>query len=190
MLFLLKRRTSTSLIALAAMLVIAMASRQLTSGVPVLHATLPLVVIGVGVAACLVVIDGVLHALASWLFGAAYHKRFHELSDVFRRQSYSAMVAGAMIAGIGEELIFRGLGTSAWYLFGAAVVFGLLHHIRRSLWPFTLWSILEGCLFGLALILTGELAVTMVAHFLHDLIGFIVFKVERNKHLKELISLP
>jgi membrane protease YdiL (CAAX protease family) len=190
MLFLLKRWISTSLIALAAMLVIALALRHHAGSVPPFHATLPLVVIGFGMAASLIVIDGVIHSLASWMFGAAYRRRFHELSEVFRGQSYSAMVAGASMAGIGEELIFRGLGTSRWYLIGAAVVFGLLHHIRRSLWPFTLWSILEGCLLGLALILTGELVVTMVAHFLHDLIGFIIFKVDRNKHLKELISHP
>jgi membrane protease YdiL (CAAX protease family) len=54
-------------------------------------------------------------------------------------------------------------------------VFGLLHHIRASLWPFTLWAIWQGLLLAAGLWCTGELAVTMEAHFLHDLIGFLLF---------------
>jgi hypothetical protein len=172
------------------MAAIGMAIRQNSESAAPFHPTFALVAIGVAVAASIIVIDGIVHTLAGWLFGEAYHRRFRELTEVFRGQSYAAMVAGALMAGIGEELIFRGLGTSHWYLCGAAVVFGLLHHVRRSLWPFTLWSIVEGSLFALALVLTGDLVVTMVAHFLHDLIGFLVFKVDRNNRMKELTSLP
>jgi hypothetical protein len=58
----------------------------------------------------------------------------------------------------------------------AAVAFGLLHHVRRSLWPFTPWSIWEGLLLAAGLFYTGNLAATMVGHFLHDVIGFLVFR--------------
>ena len=84
------------------------------------------------------------------------------------------------MAGLGEEMVFRGLSRSAAVLLALAVAFGLLHHVRRRLWPFTLWSIWEGIVFAAALWGTGELAVTMIAHFLHDVLGFVIFRVENR----------
>ncbi len=86
------------------------------------------------------------------------------------------MTAGALLAGLGEELVFRGIAAEPLFLTGLAVLFGLLHHVRRSLWPFTFWSIYEGTLFAVAVCLTGSLWVTMVAHLLHDLAGFLAFR--------------
>jgi membrane protease YdiL (CAAX protease family) len=80
------------------------------------------------------------------------------------------------MAGLGEELVFRGLSTDGRYLIASAVAFGLLHHIRRSLWPFTLWAVWEGLLFAAALWYFEALSVTMTAHFLHDLAGFLIFR--------------
>jgi len=60
-------------------------------------------------------------------------------------------------------------------------VFGLLHHIRRELWPFTLWAMWEGALFGVVLGWTGVLGVAILAHFLHDLIGFLIFRYVRGR---------
>ncbi len=85
------------------------------------------------------------------------------------------------MAGIGEELVFRGLSASPFVLFPLALLFGLLHHIRRSLWGFTVWSIWEGVLFAGTMISTGELVVTMVAHFLHDFLGFFAFRWENRR---------
>ena len=62
------------------------------------------------------------------------------------------------------------------YLFGGAVVFGVLHHIRRDLWPFTVWAVWQGVLFAVALYATELLTVTMPAHFCHDFIGFLIFR--------------
>ena len=89
---------------------------------------------------------------------------------------FALVLIGALMAGVGEELVFRGASLSQTYLFGGAVVFGLLHHIRRDLWPFTIWAVWQGLLFATALYLTELLFVTMVAHFLHDFIGFLIFR--------------
>jgi membrane protease YdiL (CAAX protease family) len=56
-----------------------------------------------------------------------------------------------------------------------------LHHVRRSLWPFTVWAVFQGLLFGTALHATGVLCVPMVAHFLHDLAGFGIFHYLNRK---------
>jgi membrane protease YdiL (CAAX protease family) len=91
------------------------------------------------------------------------------------------MLAGSLMAGLGEEPLFRGLATDPLVLAGLAVLFGVLHHIRWSLWPFTLWAIYEGLLFAAALYGTGNLFVTMVAHGLHDLTGFWIFRAQARR---------
>jgi membrane protease YdiL (CAAX protease family) len=120
--------------------------------------------------------DVVIHGLLCVLWGAGYRQRHRQLARIFRSQNRFAIVFGALMAGVGEELVFRGGSLSPVYLFGGAVVFGLLHHIRRELWPFTVWAIWQGVLFAAAVYVTEMLTVTMVAHFLHDLIGFLIFR--------------
>jgi membrane protease YdiL (CAAX protease family) len=180
MLFLLKR---TAVGGLAALVVLAAAGVGLRwfieragGGVPELKFRWDL--LGMGVVACGVVLcgDALIHTFLRWSFGDAYLRRYAELAGVFRGQTVGAMVAGAAMAGVGEELVFRGLSAAPWALAASAVAFGLLHHVRQRLWPFTLWSVWEGALFGVVLYLTGQLAVTMTAHFLHDLLGFLIFR--------------
>ena len=103
------------------------------------------------------------------------------MAAVFRGQSLAAILAGAAMAGAGEELVFRGPSAAPAYLIASAVVFGRLHHVRRSLWPFTAWAAWQGLLLAAAVYLTGDLFVSMVAHFLHDLTGFLIFRY-LNRH--------
>jgi membrane protease YdiL (CAAX protease family) len=177
MLFLLKRDVFTSL---AALLVLAAAGIVLRfsrgDAATPLHVNPWLPLLGVVVVLCVLVSDGVIHGSLLVLFGDAYRQRHHELAALFRGQSLSAIVTGSLMASVGEELVFRGLGTDLVYLFPAAVLFGVLHHIRGSLWHVTVWSVWQGFLFAIALHLTGELLVTMTAHFLHDCIGFLIFR--------------
>jgi membrane protease YdiL (CAAX protease family) len=175
MLFLLKRKVSSSLIGLGVLAVLGLVLRHFNPTPTPLLFSWDRLGTAIAVLALVVCSDGLLHG-GLWLcFGRSYLARYHELAAVFRHQTYGAMVCGALMAGIGEELVFRGQGRSPALLFPAAIVFGLLHHIRRNLWPFTLWSIWEGMLFAFALLWCGQLLPLMVAHFLHDLGGFLVF---------------
>jgi membrane protease YdiL (CAAX protease family) len=175
MLFLLKRTVAGSLLALVVLAGLGLGVRHFQGHPPLPDFTWPLLLTGLVVCGVVLCSDGLLHGGLWLLFDQAYLRRYRELAGVFRHQSYAAMLCGAVMAGFGEELVFRGCGSTAAYLLPAAVVFGLLHHIRRDLWPFTLWSIWEGTLFALARLWTGELLPTMVAHFLHDVTGFLIF---------------
>jgi membrane protease YdiL (CAAX protease family) len=181
MLFLLKARWTTACLGLAVLTLLGIVlkvvghARGWPEGAsPGVTATA--VLIGIGAVAIVLTSDGVVHGLSCLVFGEKYLRRYRELAGLFRGQTYAAIVAGALMAGIGEELVFRGLSLSPIYLFGGAVVFGLLHHVRRDFWPFTIWAIWEGMLFAAALYATEMLCVTMFAHFLHDLIGFLIFR--------------
>ncbi len=182
MLFLCKRSVSGSFPVLVVLLGLALLLRRLLGAGPPLTWSPHALGAGLVVFGVMILSDGLLHQGFRLTLGAPYRRRFLELADVFRNQSSAAIVAGALLAGLGEEPFFRGISTDPIILATGAVVFGLMHHIRRRLWLFTLWSIYEGFLLATALYITQDLAVTMMAHFLHDLTGFLIFRQERARH--------
>jgi membrane protease YdiL (CAAX protease family) len=176
MLFLLKRYWQGGVAGLALLASLGLALRALFASGPAFEFTFRSVALGIAIFGVVLTSDVILHGLLLLLFGERYRQRHRELAAVFRWQTFPAMLAGAAMAGVGEELVFRGLSLDLAYLSLAAIAFGALHHLRRRLWPFTLWSIYQGLLLAGALYLTEALAVTMVAHFLHDLTGFFIFR--------------
>ncbi len=176
MLFLLKRSLASSLSALVVLVLLGLGLRQVVPSPTPLQFSFPLALTGVAICAGVICIDGLIHGSFWLLLGPWYLQRYEELAGLFRQQGLAGMAGGALLAGLGEELLFRGLTLSPLPLLGLAVLFGLLHHVRRELWLFTLWSIWEGLLFAGALLWVGTLLPTMVAHFLHDLIGFLIFR--------------
>jgi hypothetical protein len=162
MLFLLKRTVAGGLLGLLLLGGFGLALRgwRNEAATPI-RFDLPSLLLGIGIAAGIVCVDGLLHG-GLWLaFGEVYLRRYRELAGVFRQQTVAAMLTGALMAGVGEELIFRGLGTGPIYLATAAMVFGLLHHLGGSLTVFTPWFVWEGTLFAIAIGLTGNLLVTI-----------------------------
>jgi membrane protease YdiL (CAAX protease family) len=176
MLFLLKRTWPGGLAGLAFLALLGLTLRHVLGNVPPIDPSWQNILLGVAVVGGVLASDVSLHGLFCLLFGEAYRWRHRELSGVFRGQSMAAILAGAAMAGLGEELVFRGLSGDWHFLVASAVAFGLLHHIRRSLWPFTLWAAWQGLLFAAALWYFRALSVTMTAHFLHDFAGFLIFR--------------
>ncbi len=176
MLFTLKRTWAGGLLGLVVLAALGLGLRRLLGTGAEVKALPEAAVFGVAAFAVVLCSDVLLHGLFLLLFGEPYRRRHRELAEVFRGQTAAAILAGATMAGCGEELVFRGLGTGVVYLAAAAVAFGLLHHFRRSLWPFTLWAMWQGLILGAALWWTDNLLVPMVAHFLHDLTGFLIFR--------------
>jgi membrane protease YdiL (CAAX protease family) len=179
MLFLLKRRWPTSLTALVFLTGSGWVLRLLWANEPPVAISWETTGIGFGVFGGILASDAIVYALLSQAFGQSFRKRFEEFASLFKEQTLPAIITAALLAGLGEELFFRGIGADPVFLGAMTVLFGLLHHVRRSLWPFTVWSTYEGFLLAAAVYLTGSLWVTMVAHFLHDLAGFLVFRLWR-----------
>src|SRR5437016_3521608 len=144
MLFLLKRTWRTGLIALIILTGLGLILRLLGGEGPPLAMSPRTALFGVGVFVGVLGSDLLLHGLFQVTFGESYRKRYEGLAGLFRGQSAAAILVGAAMAGIGEELLFRGLSSQPLYLATAAVLFGILHHIRRSLWPFAVWAIWQG----------------------------------------------
>lgn len=135
--------------------------------------------------------DAVVHGALLLSTGDAYRGTFRALVDYYRDQSTLAILAGGVLAGA-EEFLFRGVvllglvqfvSAPEWLaVIVAALLFGAAHYApERRLWPFAAWAVLEGLVLGGLLVATGSLLVPVVAHALHDVIGFGLFAWLRRK---------
>jgi membrane protease YdiL (CAAX protease family) len=176
MLFLLKRTCPAALAGLAVLAVLGLALRPLVPSPVLVDFSGVALLQGLSVFWLVLVSDGLIHGALLLFWGAGYRARHRELVDLYEGQTFAAVMAGALMAGVGEELFFRGLSAGPVLLGVSAVAFGLLHHVRRRLTVFTVWAAWQGVLLGAALVWSGNLAVTMVAHFLHDATGFVIFR--------------
>ena len=101
------------------------------------------------------------------------------LQPLFAPLSRPEIVAISALAGIGEEILFRGAVQSAFGWPVAAVAFGACHlgATRRS-WVLGVWAALAGAAFGALAIATGGLVGPIVAHAGYDLAALVWLKRE------------
>ncbi|MEX2188191.1 MAG: CPBP family intramembrane glutamic endopeptidase [Pirellulales bacterium] len=111
------------------------------------------------------------------------------LAPMFREATWLQLVVVCALAGLGEEMLFRGLiqrglrdalgePYGVWAgLAIASVTFGLAHSVTRG---YAIAAGLVGLYFGGLLILTDNLLVPIVAHAAYDLGAFVyLFRMER-----------
>src|SRR5262249_29651845 len=145
MLFLLKRTVMGGIAGLLVLTALGLGLRHLLGdSAPPLSFTVRTVCLGAAVCGVVLLSDALIHFILWRVCGEPYRRRYRELADVFRSQSVFAIATGGLMAGIGEELVFRGLLLTPWYLIPAAVVFGGLHQLPAPLSRFTIWFIWEG----------------------------------------------
>jgi membrane protease YdiL (CAAX protease family) len=181
MLFLLKRTWYCALGGLVALTLLGLLLRLAAPNPLPLEMTLDDCAWGVVAVGYVLVSDVAIHGLLILWRRDEYRRLHRELAGLFRGQTFLAIVLGSLMAGAGEELVFRSLDPGPAYLFGSAVVFGLLHHVGRRLRLFTLWAVWQGVLFAVVMLIAQRIGVTMAAHFLHDLVGFCAFRFVYNR---------
>ena len=71
-------------------------------------------------------------------------------------------------AGLGEELLFRGVIQEELGLGVASVLFGLMHGPTRELWPLAIWAAAMGAVLGVLYQVSGNLFVPSLSHALYD----------------------
>lgn len=96
-----------------------------------------------------------------------------DIFPVVRGASLAELVVGASMAGLAEELFFRGVLQPRIGLFGANVVFGILHGPSRGLLPLAVWAGVAGYVLGLLYDATGNLALPTLVHALYDLVALL-----------------
>jgi CAAX protease family protein len=100
------------------------------------------------------------------------------LGPMVTRQSLVGLAALALVAGISEEVLFRGViqpGLARWLPIGAALivtslVFGLVHFASRT---YAIFAALMGVYLGALFQLADNLFAPIVAHAIYDFVALV-----------------
>ncbi len=95
----------------------------------------------------------------------AYRK---DLKPLFSTVRASDVFVIGVIAGVGEEMFFRGVLQSELGLAPASAIFGALHIGGRTMVEFGVWVALMGAMLGALAIWTDGLLAPIVAHAAYD----------------------
>jgi uncharacterized protein len=108
-------------------------------------------------------------------------KQFSEgvVRPLFASSTWAEVAVIALLAGVGEELLFRGLLQDLfcrWWGYGigvaaASVLFGLTHPITIA---YVVLAGLMGAYLGLVWLATGNLLVPIVAHAMYDFLALML----------------
>ena len=90
------------------------------------------------------------------------------LRPIFENLSPMEITVISLAAGVGEELLFRGVLQTELGLLPASVMFGLLHMGGSGTLVFGCWVMLMGAVLGGLAIWTGGLLAPIVAHAVYD----------------------
>lgn len=120
---------------------------------------------------------GLLLSVFFWVFNSSQFAPLKRIQDFIQHQlapplsqcQWWEILAIAAFAGIGEEVLFRGVlqPRCGWIL--AAILFGLVHPITPT---YAVVAGLLGALLGLLQLYSGNLWAPIIAHGLYDYIGF------------------
>jgi membrane protease YdiL (CAAX protease family) len=87
---------------------------------------------------------------------------------LFEHVSPVQIVVVSMLAGLGEELLFRGVLQALIGLPAASAVFGAVHVGGRAFVGYGLWAACIGGVFGWLMVQSGGLLAPIVAHAVYD----------------------
>lgn len=134
--------------------------------------------VGGGVAIAIVVVDLILDRMLpkSWLDDGGINER------VFKNLSLVELTLLCFVIAVAEELLFRAVLQTAFGLIIASTIFALIHfrYLKKPVLFINVWivSFLLGVLFHW----TGNIGVTIVAHFLIDfLLGLTIRQRYKRK---------
>lgn len=120
-------------------------------------------------------------SLTDLLSSDTLQKHLRDLHRFVRSQSWPVLIGLAILAGVGEELLFRGViqGWVSEYLgnivgiLAGGVIFGLAHALSRAY--FTVATAL-GVVFGVAYAITDSIQLVMVWHGVYDLVVIFILR--------------
>ena len=132
------------------------------------------VAIGLAIAALLALANWYLLVRAPERFGVATVRRLYRdvLKPTFGRISALDAVVVSIAAGVGEELLFRGVMQPEIGLLPTSLVFGILHTGGSETMAFGLWVAVMGAALGGLAIWTDGLLAPVVAHAAYDAAAF------------------
>lgn len=121
-------------------------------------------------------------------FAVQMRRDIDRLLHLFRGATLADFLLISMLAGLGEEALFRGL-LQTWLtehlgfplaVLLSAVAFGTAHYISRA---YVVFTAVLGLLFGALYFWSGNLAIPMIAHAVYDFAALcFVYRDTRRRH--------
>ncbi|MGK7911819.1 MAG: lysostaphin resistance A-like protein [Synechococcus sp.] len=86
-----------------------------------------------------------------------------------------------LLPSMSEELLFRGvalgaLGLTPLAIAATSIAFGSLHLMDLKQWPYGMWAMAIGAIFGFSLLFTGNLLVPGIAHLVANILSGFIWK--------------
>jgi len=124
-----------------------------------------------------------------WIRLSSLRSLMSYLHRLFKDFSWFSIVIISVMAGVGEELLVRGVLQS--YLIShfnpvigivlASLTFGLMHYLTKT---YVMIAFALGLLFGLAYYISESMALVMVAHAVYDVVAFAI--IVKYPHLLKI----
>ncbi|MEN8262706.1 MAG: CPBP family intramembrane glutamic endopeptidase [Nitrospirota bacterium] len=97
----------------------------------------------------------------------------NDIKAIFSNAELIDIIIIALIAGVAEEMLFRGVLQVRFGIVAASIVFGLLHYISPA---YVIIAALMGLYMGAFYYFSNSLLVPIQIHFLYDLAALIYLK--------------
>lgn len=137
-----------------------------------------------GVSLALIII--ILSSLVYRLWPAYRHSADFYLEFVLKSLLWPDLIWVALLPGLSEELLFRGVMLPAFGLNVTAVVlsslcFGVLHLNGSQQWSYVAWATIVGFILGYSALITGNLLVPILAHIITNLVSSCFWKLKHSE---------
>ncbi|YAI81221.1 MAG: CPBP family intramembrane glutamic endopeptidase [cyanobacterium endosymbiont of Rhopalodia sterrenbergii] len=136
---------------------------------------------GLGVAGGVIVTSSIIYRL--W---PAYRKSADTYFKlIIRPLIWSDLIWLGLLPGLSEELLFRGvmlpaLGSNLLAVILSSVIFGVLHSSGTQQWSYVVWATIVGLVLGYSALVTGNLAVPIIAHIITNLVSSSLWKIGKS----------
>jgi membrane protease YdiL (CAAX protease family) len=96
-----------------------------------------------------------------------------EVRVIFRNCSLNDLIVISLLAGIGEEFLFRGVVQVKFGIVIASIIFGLLHFVSPA---YAIVTTVMGFYLGVVFQQSGGLLAPVIIHFLYDLAALVYLR--------------
>ncbi len=96
-----------------------------------------------------------------------------EVGAIFRNSSINDLIVISLLAGIGEEFLFRGVIQVKFGIVFASILFGLLHFVSPA---YAIVTTVMGFYLGVIFQKSGGLLAPVIIHFLYDLAALVYLR--------------
>ncbi|HEW81812.1 MAG TPA: CPBP family intramembrane metalloprotease [Nitrospirae bacterium] len=96
-----------------------------------------------------------------------------EIREVFSHCTLIDIIIISLLAGFGEEFLFRGLLQTKLGIVAASIIFGLFHAVSPA---YVIAATIMGFYIGVSYQMSGSLLVPVQIHFVYDLAALVYIK--------------